>query len=486
MAYSAAPDSGAWTLLIATTVVTVCCSELQNMEPEFLNPMQNVTVALGREATLVCSVKNIGEHKVGWLKAEDQTILSLHERVVTENRRIDIDVDNNTYWKLKIRQLQRSDKGCYMCQINTQEMKNQIGCVDVKVPPDIKDDETISDITVMEGANATLVCKAKGNPVPKITWKREEEKRIILKKKLKEISYEKVHGEPLFLVNVRRSQMGHYLCIASNDVPPAVSKRITLNIQFAPEITVPNQVVNASRDTTGRLECTVESFPFAQTYWEDSKGNSITTSENTYKLEEIKTSHYKVTMYLEILKLEYSDFQKNYTCLAKNSLGTANGFLRLHEIIKPTTTTTTTSTTTTTTTTPKPTTVSTTTRMITRPPVIPSSPTNRKNSKVHEGDRKYGGKSVDTTGRRMNGVEKFDEIETQSSSHRASRGSSRARRSTVSQSVGIAAELVLLAAVTAGWSTGCAVDAVVGLVSLALAACPPLFLLAWRDGDVPQ
>jgi len=70
--------------------------------------------------------------KVGWLKAEDQTILSLHERVVTENRRIDIDVDNNTYWRLKIRQLQRSDKGCYMCQINTNVMKKQIGCVDVK------------------------------------------------------------------------------------------------------------------------------------------------------------------------------------------------------------------------------------------------------------------------------------------------------------------------------------------------------------------
>jgi hypothetical protein len=33
-------------------------------EPEFLNPMENVTVALGREAILVCSVKNIGEHKV--------------------------------------------------------------------------------------------------------------------------------------------------------------------------------------------------------------------------------------------------------------------------------------------------------------------------------------------------------------------------------------------------------------------------------------
>lgn len=41
-------------------------TEMQNdgLEPEFLSAMKNVTVALGREAILVCSVKNIGEHKV--------------------------------------------------------------------------------------------------------------------------------------------------------------------------------------------------------------------------------------------------------------------------------------------------------------------------------------------------------------------------------------------------------------------------------------
>jgi len=40
-------------------------------EPEFLNPMENVTVALGREAILVCSVKNIGEHKVSFKKKKN-------------------------------------------------------------------------------------------------------------------------------------------------------------------------------------------------------------------------------------------------------------------------------------------------------------------------------------------------------------------------------------------------------------------------------
>lgn len=97
------------------------------------------------------------------------------------------------------------------------------------------------------------------------------------------------------------------------------------------------------------------------------------------------------------------------------------------------------------------------------------------------GDRKSGGKMDDKTRRRMNGVEEVDEMETKSSSHRASRGSSRVRRSAATQSLGIVAELVFLAAATAGWSTGCPADVTVaGLVSLAIS--PPLLLLLCGTG----
>ncbi|XP_015371702.1 PREDICTED: neurotrimin-like, partial [Diuraphis noxia] len=387
-------------------------------EPEFLNPMENVTVALGREAILVCSVKNIGEHKVGWLKAEDQTILSLHERVVTENRRIDIDVDNNTYWRLKIRQLQRSDKGCYMCQINTHVMKKQIGCVDVKV--------------------------------------------------------DRVRGEPLLLNKVDRSQMGHYLCIASNDVPPAVSKRITLNVNFSPVVWVTNQIVSAPLNTHVRLECFVESFPNSVNYWSDDKGEMIRQGPK-YFIEEVKTN-YKVNMYLNIQNLDKNDLG-TYRCLATNSMGHANSSVRVHKIILPTTTVApTTSTTTTVSTTTTTTTLPSTTRIVTISTVIPS-PTTKRKIHTKSGDRKSGGKMDDKTGLRMNGVESADEMETKSSSHRASRGSSRVRRSTISQSVSIAAELAFLAAATASWSTGFPVDAAIGgLVSLMLVVSPSLIM----------
>lgn len=84
----------------------------------------------------------------------------------------------------------------------------------------------------------------------------------------------------------------------------------------------------------------------------------------------------------------------------------------------------------------------------------------------------------------MNGIdEDIGEMETKSSSHRASRGSSRVRRSATGQSLAIAAALVLLASATAGWSTGCPADAVAGVASLTVAAAPPLVLLLACDGQ---
>ena len=41
---------------------------------------------------------------------------------------------------------------------------------------------------------------------------------------------ERHFGPDLVMRKVSRNQMGAYLCIASNDVPPAVSKRVILNV----------------------------------------------------------------------------------------------------------------------------------------------------------------------------------------------------------------------------------------------------------------
>ena len=46
-------------------------------------------------------------------------------------------------------------------------------CLFVKVPPDILDYPTSTDMVAREGSNVTMRCAAKGMPEPKIIWKRE-------------------------------------------------------------------------------------------------------------------------------------------------------------------------------------------------------------------------------------------------------------------------------------------------------------------------
>lgn len=137
----------------------------QELKPSFASPIENVTVPIGREATLSCIVQNLGAYKVsccpsaqlntrphrianettgpfrhavffvrqvGWMRASDQTVLALQGRVVTHNSRYSVTQEERDVWRLKIRNVRESDRGCYMCQINVTPLQKQVGCVDVQ------------------------------------------------------------------------------------------------------------------------------------------------------------------------------------------------------------------------------------------------------------------------------------------------------------------------------------------------------------------
>ncbi|XP_022824894.1 limbic system-associated membrane protein-like [Spodoptera litura] len=300
-------------------------------EPEFERPIGNHTFFLGREAVLGCAVTNLGKHKVGWLRAEDQTVLTMHDRAVL-SARYSVHMDAPRTWQLRIRPLRAEDRGCYMCQINTQpSMKWQIGCIDVYVPPDIMSDETSGDVSVQELENATLTCKATGHPPPKITWRREDHEPVLLKKPQSR-DFDKVEsyvGSSLPLWRVDRRQMGAFLCIAANDVPPAVSKRIILNVNFAPTVKVPNQLLGAPLGTDVKLKCYVEAHPNTINYWIKNRGEMLLDGPK-YTITEEKLS-YQVTMWLTIRQFSRNDIG-TYNCVSTNSLGKSEGTLRLYEI----------------------------------------------------------------------------------------------------------------------------------------------------------
>ena len=174
-----------------------------------------------------------------------------------------------------------SDRGCYMCQINTEQMKQQNGCLDVNVSPEIDYLKTSKDVVVQEGENVTLVCKASGHPTPRITWRREDGENIIRNPARDKRGDKKYEGENLTIARVTRAQMGAYLCIASNGVPPAVSRRMMLDVMVPPVVSVEEELVTARVGTSVRLGCSVEANPDPILSWANNN-RAITKGEISF------------------------------------------------------------------------------------------------------------------------------------------------------------------------------------------------------------
>ncbi|XP_044316212.1 uncharacterized protein LOC108043219 isoform X4 [Drosophila rhopaloa] len=248
--------------------------------PKFGELLQNVTVPVSREAILQCVVDNLQTYKIAWLRVDTQTILTIQNHVITKNHRMSITHAEKRAWILRIRDVKESDKGWYMCQINTDPMKSQVGYLDVVA-----------------------------------------------------VAF---NGSFLTIAKVRRLNMGAYLCIASNGIPPTVSKRVMLIVHFPPMIWIQNQLVGAALTQNITLECQSEAYPKSINYW--MKNDTIIVPGERFVPETFE-SGYKITMRLTIFEVDIQDFGA-YRCVAKNSLGDTDGAIKLYHIPQTTTMTT--------------------------------------------------------------------------------------------------------------------------------------------------
>ncbi|XP_076336552.1 lachesin-like isoform X3 [Tachypleus tridentatus] len=241
-----------------------------------MDPIPNVTVTVGHDAAIPCTVENLGFYRVAWLRVESKTILTIHHNVITRNYRVNLSYTDHKKWILHIKNAQESDRGLYMCQINTVPMKSQIGYLDVV-----------------------------------------------------EKTYE---GMDLTITKVSRLHMGAYLCVASNGVQPSISKRILLQVHFPPMIWIPNQLVGSPIGGSVKMDCHTEAYPASINYWTKQEGEMIVDSKKYTVQKEEET--YKVHMILIINTIESEDFGA-FRCFAKNSLGSTQGLIRLYEIHLP-------------------------------------------------------------------------------------------------------------------------------------------------------
>ncbi|XP_029169231.1 lachesin-like isoform X2 [Nylanderia fulva] len=296
--------------------------------------------------------RGIVEHRVAWIKSDSRAILAIHTHMVAHNPRLSVTHNGHNTWKLHVTNVQPNDSGTYMCQVNTDPMRSQTGHMKVVIPPDIMDlDDTADSLTTKENGDLQLRCRATGNPEPVVIWRREDGRNITLRNehqgvKLLTRTYE---GEQLHLRNIQRQEMGSYLCIASNGVPPSVSKRYYVNVRFKPLIKVTNQLVAAPVDSDVLLQCYVESSPKALNTWYRNNGTDKVFStelfpkttlgvklleDEKHDISEVTINDYAYQLNLTVRRLDRSDFG-TYTCCAENAFGKAEASIRLQELQMP-------------------------------------------------------------------------------------------------------------------------------------------------------
>ncbi|XP_022253710.1 protein amalgam-like, partial [Limulus polyphemus] len=293
-------------------------------EPSIVD-ITKLTVRAGKDAVLQCTVENLGNYKVAWLRVKNHTLIAVHTKVILRSERYSVSHQNLKTWQLRIENVTLEDNGYYMCQITTPIFKTKPAYLEVVVPPAFDSSTTSNSTSVLEYTqNVTLTCNATGNPLPVIKWCREDNQSF----KVGNQKVKQYHGNSITFPLVTRAYMGAYLCIASNNIPPQVRRRIYLEVNFPPTIWIPNQVVEAPLGSNTTLECHLESQPIAENFWLRG-GEYLADRERKYRTHLVRDS-YKAHMKLTIQNVENDDYGF-YVCAAKNDIGKSEGSLTLYK-----------------------------------------------------------------------------------------------------------------------------------------------------------
>ncbi|KAK8379728.1 hypothetical protein O3P69_019613 [Scylla paramamosain] len=265
-------------------------------------------------------------------------VLSMGDDVFTENPRISVHhrltLDGAQAWVLTIKRVNLNDTGSYMCSLNTPWKMRKFYYLAVVVPPSIQDSNTSSDTEVQEGLEVRLRCGASGNPQPVYRWQREDSRMID--------SYGKaVSGSQLIIPHALRHHAGAYLCIASNGVPPSVSKRILLSVKFQPVTHTPTPRLWVHVGDTITLSCIVDAYPRPSFVWvreHAHTAHATPTQRFPYHLHhahakrgstlgEVNATRWVVNTTLRQVRPQ--DFGR-HLCIANNSEGVAQTTVSLY------------------------------------------------------------------------------------------------------------------------------------------------------------
>ncbi|XP_060160810.1 neuronal cell adhesion molecule isoform X8 [Globicephala melas] len=279
--------------------------------PTFLTPEGNASrkeELRGNVLSLECIAEGLPTPIIYWIK-EDGTLPI-----------------NRTFYRnfkktLQIVQVTEADSGNYQCIA-----KNALGAIHHVISVTVKAAPywiiAPQNLVLSPGEDGTLICRANGNPKPRISW--------LLNGVPIEIAPDdpsrKIDGDTIIFSNVQERSSAVYQCNASNEYGYLLANAFVNVLAEPPRIlTSADTLYQVIANRPALLDCAFFGSPLPTIEWfKGAKGSAL--REDIYVLHENGT--------LEI-PVAQKDSTGTYTCVARNKLGMAKNDIHL-EIKDPT------------------------------------------------------------------------------------------------------------------------------------------------------
>jgi len=80
----------------------------------------NVSALVGKQAVLSCTIKNVNNHSISWIRHRDTSLLAVNNFVYTTSHRVKVHHNaGSDEWRLVLQPVSLTDEGWYSCQVST-------------------------------------------------------------------------------------------------------------------------------------------------------------------------------------------------------------------------------------------------------------------------------------------------------------------------------------------------------------------------------
>ncbi|KAM9207753.1 hemicentin-2 [Dugong dugon] len=264
--------------------------------PPVLEPVEfqkDVAVVRGSSVVLPCEARGIPPPLVSWMKDGKPLFPQSLEQGPG----------------LQLETVGAGDSGTYSCVATSEagEARRHFQLT-VMDPPHIDDSGHTAELLLTPGTPLELLCDARGNPQPNITWHKDGQALSRPENSNRARRVFQVEG-------VQVSDAGLYTCLAKNPAGE-VEKSFRVRVQAPPSVVGPQ----ASRYVVGLapgqlvLECSVEAEPAPEIEWH-REGILLQADAHTQFLERGR--------FLQLQALSIAD-SGDYSCTARNAAGSTS------------------------------------------------------------------------------------------------------------------------------------------------------------------